>query len=64
MCFTALILQPATIRTNSLTGAARYGSWLPVDDKSETKFRPVHINWVVVSDATGKRHLQMHWGVK
>jgi hypothetical protein len=63
MCSTALILQSATIPTNSLTRAACYGSCLPVDEKSEIEFRPVHMNWVVVTDANGKRRLQMHWGV-
>lgn len=61
MCSTALILQPATIPTTSLSRAARYSNCRPVDEKSETEFRPVHIEWLVASDANGKRRLQMHW---
>jgi hypothetical protein len=61
MCSTALILQPATIAATSLSRAACYDKSLPVDEKHQTEFRPVHINWVVATDANGKRRLQMHW---
>lgn len=60
MYSTALILQPATIRTTSLSRPACY-RYLPVHEKGETEFRPVHINWTVATDAKGKRRLQMHW---
>ena len=61
MCSTTLSLPPVTIATQSLVWAASYDIHRAVDEKAEHEFRPVCMNWVVVTDPNGHRQLQMHW---
>jgi hypothetical protein len=61
MCFTTLTLLPVTIATQSLAGAANHDIHRAVDGKAEHEFRPVRMNWVVVTDPNGHRQLQMRW---
>lgn len=61
MCSTTLTLLPVTLATQSLARAASYDGHRAVDEKAEHEFRPVHMNWVVVTDPNGHRQLQMRW---
>jgi len=61
MLSTTLLLQPATMASKSLTPSA-YDIRRPVQEKTEV--RSVRMSWVVVTDATGNRRLQMHWWAK
>ena len=59
MCCTAMTLQANTMATTRLmrTDARR----CRLGDEQKTEFRPLRMNWVVVTDANGTRQLQMSW---
>ena len=62
MCCIALIALPATMPTTELTRAVIHQvptPWLP----QNADHKPVHMNWVVVTDKNGKRCLRVHWDI-
>jgi hypothetical protein len=62
MCSTILTIQPATITTKPLMQAA-CGDISPVHEKREAEFRPLPMDWVVVTDTNGNRRPEMRWRV-
>jgi len=60
MCCTILIVQQATMATTQLTRAAAYEICWPLQEH-QTEYRPVRMNWVVVTDQNGNRQLRMCW---
>jgi len=63
MCSTTLTLQPTMVAAKQLTRAACCDNCRPVREKVEARFRPLRMNWVVVTDTNGNRRLQMSWRV-
>ena len=61
MCCTTLTVQGITMATTQLMRTACCDICWPVHDEQRTEFRPVRMNWVVVTDAHGNRRLKMSW---
>ena len=60
MCCITLVAQQATMATTQLTRAAGYQMGWPRQDQ-EAEFRPLRMNWVVVTDGNGGCQLRMCW---
>jgi len=61
MFATSLTLQAATMATKPLTLAACGDICQPSDEKDQADFRPLHMNWAMVTDTDGNRLPQMCW---
>jgi len=60
MCCTTLTIREATMATTQLTQAACYEICWPAQEQ-KTEFRPLRMNWVVVTDESGNRQLRICW---
>jgi hypothetical protein len=49
------------LTTESFSGMSWTEKHSPLVTKHEPELRHVHQNWVLVTDATGTRRLQMRW---
>jgi hypothetical protein len=63
MCCATLIAQETMMATTELMRAACEICW-PLQDQQKTQYRPLRMNWVVVTDENGNRRLQMGWDAK
>jgi len=63
MWSTTLTLQPTMVAAKQLIRAACCDNCRPVHEEGEVKFRPLRMNWDVVTDTKGNRRLQMSWWV-
>ena len=61
MCCATLIAQDTTMATTQLMRVACCDVCWPVQEEQHTEYRPLRMNWVVVTDANGNRRLQMGW---
>ena len=57
-----LTVQAAPTSTSLVRGAS-CDICLPVHDKDEAEFRPLHMSWLLVTDTNGNPRLQMQWVV-
>jgi len=62
MCSTTLTVREATMATTQLRRAASYEVCWPTQEP-RTEFKPLRMNWVVVTDDSGNRQLRMCWGM-
>jgi hypothetical protein len=60
MCCTTLFAQPMTMVTSQVTRAAAVEVCRPRQNQ-DTGFKPVRMNWVVVTDENGNRQLRVCW---
>ena len=62
MCSPMLTVQAAPTSASLVQGA-----WcdicLPVHEKDAAEFRPLHMNWLLVTDINGNARLEMQWVV-
>jgi len=61
MCCATLIAQETMMATTELMRSACYDICWPLQDHQKTHYRPLRMNWVVVTDENGNRRLQMGW---
>lgn len=62
MCSPIPIAQAAPNGTSLLRGACS-DICPPVHEKDATEFRPLHMNWLLMTDTNGNPRLQMQWVV-
>jgi len=63
MWSTTLTLQPTMVAAKQLIRAACCDICRPAHEKGEAEFRPLRMNWAVVTDTNGNRRLQMRWQI-
>ena len=56
-----LNLQAGTIAMKSPMPAVDCDIYAPGFDENGTQFRSLYMKWIVVTDTTGNRRLQMRW---
>ncbi len=61
MCGTTLIAQEATMATTQLLRTAVSEFRWPTPAEQKADFKPLSMNWVVVTDENGNRRLKMQW---
>jgi hypothetical protein len=59
-----LSLPAAIIAPRECAPAACSQLCCPASETHEPEFRPLHVKWIVISDETGNRRLQMHWATE
>jgi hypothetical protein len=61
MACIALFANPLAMTTTHFTRAACHGEISRWQPEVHTDFRPLSMNWVVVVDKNGSRHLGVNW---
>ena len=59
-CIT-LFVQPLAMATTQLVSMVQHEDSFSCHVEPKREHKPVRMNWVVVTDESGKRQLRMHW---
>lgn len=61
MCCAILTATENTMSTTQLMRAVCLDVFFPLKEEQDTQNLTLRMNWVVVTDANGKRQLKMNW---
>jgi hypothetical protein len=62
LCCTTLMIHRVAMATTQVARTTCHEFSWERQEEQTAEFRPVRMNWVVVTDENGLRHLRIRWG--